>query len=520
MRSFGLLCGFAISLVASAAFAQGNDLSTPTGGRSTLMGNTGVALGRDGSTPFYNPATIVRIRDERLAFSVNFYSLALTDFESWHQPGDVDDARFGAGATSGTSLLDSSFRSLPSTLCLFFTLEDLANLSEVEENGDDEDDPLYELESRRPRGKKLAICFATLESEDVDMQAIRFSGDTAAGPTHQLQSVQRRWGRTYVGPTYSVSLNKGFAIGGSIQIVYSYDSFGIDSSSLSALMGGGGLASALGTSGSGRSFELTGVLGMTYSYRKLTLGASLRAPAIHVLGSYEGTFHRSSSGEQDEAVVADASGSLESAPLTRLALGAGLAWNDLSLELDVALGLPVQPVLRAELDVDTHTLTATGVTTERIAQTYEVESHVTVNPGIGMEYFLSSSFSLLAGLSANFSALPELAPVPSVGNLIQSRMNHLNASFGVGSYWEEGELLFGLQLDYGFGKALAVNPYVLPNDWAVVDSRSYGLLFVIAGSTNLSSIVRVVNTIGNGGEPEVEDEEIENPDARPDEPAL
>jgi hypothetical protein len=510
MRLSWLPWSFAVSIVAAPVFAQGNDLSSPTGGRAALMGNTGVALGRDGAAPFYNPATIVRIRDERLAFSVNFYSLTLTDFDDWHQPGDVDGAQFGGGTLSGTSLLDSSFRSLPSTLCLFFTLEELTNLG-AEEDEEQED------ESRRPRGKKLAICFATLESEDLDMQAIRFSGDLGAGPTRQVQSAQRRWGRTYVGPTYSVSLSDRFAIGGSIQVVYSYESFGIDSTSLSARMGGGGLASALGTSGSGRSFELTSVFGMTYRHRRLTLGASLRGPSLHVLGSYDGTFNRSSSGDQDESVIADATGTLQSAPPTRVALGAGFAWDDLTLEFDAALGLPIQPVLRAELDVHTHMQTAAGVTRERAARTYEIESHLTVHPSVGMEYFVSSSFSVLAGVSANFSALPELEPVPSVGNLIQSRMSHVNASFGIGSYWEGGELLFGFQLDYGFGEALAANPYVLPNDWAVVSSSSYGLLFVIAGSTNLSSIMRVVTSMGDEAEPETK-QEIDNPDARPAEP--
>src|ERR1700742_3831813 len=77
------------------AEAQGNDLFSPTGGRSTLMGGTGVALGRDGATPFINPAAIVRIRDRRLAFSVHFYSLGLLHLSDFHQPGSVDHDTFG-----------------------------------------------------------------------------------------------------------------------------------------------------------------------------------------------------------------------------------------------------------------------------------------------------------------------------------------------------------------------------------------------------------------------------------------
>ena len=284
---------------------------------------------------------------------------------------------------------------------------------------------------------------------------------------------------------------------------------------MSAREGGGGIASALGSSGSGRSFELTGLLGVTYRWDNFTLGASVRPQSLHILGSYDGTFNQANTGDEDISVIANATGSLKSSPPTRLALGAGFAWERLTLEFDAALGLPLQNALTAELDVDTNTLTADEVARERTKESYVVPSNVTINPSVGMEYFLSSSFSVLAGLSANFSALPKLEPVSSVGNLIQARMSHLNASLGVGSYWEGGELLFGLQFDYGFGQALAVNPYVVPNDWSVVDARSFSLLFVISGSTNLNAIVRVVTNIAGGGDQQESTERIKNPDARP-----
>src|SRR3954454_596043 len=94
--------------------AQGNDLSAPTGGRSALMGSTGVALARDGAAPFFNPATIVRIRDERLAFSVNFYALSLVHFTDFHQPDALDETLFGPGSSGDSGLLSSTFRVLPS----------------------------------------------------------------------------------------------------------------------------------------------------------------------------------------------------------------------------------------------------------------------------------------------------------------------------------------------------------------------------------------------------------------------
>ena len=491
-----LACFFAAS-----AAAQGNDLGAPAGGRATLMGNTGVALGRDGSAPFYNPATIVRIRDESLAFAVNFYSLTFYNWPDWHAPGELDAARFGDKKLPDSDLLDIDFRPLPSTLCLFFTLEELvsftadpdADAADAAENRD--------AASKAPTGKKLALCFATLESDDFDVQAIKFRTETAAGPSSHVQSLLRRWSRTYVGPTYSVSLSRNFAIGGSLQVVYSWDSFGIRSESLSAQMGGSGVVSTLSTGGSGRVFSLTGTIGATYRVGRVTFGASLRLPSLHVWGDYEGTFTQSySSGDETVSTLTDGRGSLTSAPPTRLAVGVGVAADRLTLELDLALQLPLQRQLHAELDVTKSTLSGEGVERTSASERYEIVGQPVLNPSFGMEYFFTSSLSLLAGLSANFSALEPLAPVRSVGNLVQARINHLGASLGLGSYWAGGELLFGLAFDYGYGHTMTVNPFVLPNDWSIVRVEQFNIMFVIAGSTNLNSVVRMVNAITHGGQ--------------------
>lgn len=502
--------------------AQGNDAFAPAGGRSTLMGNTGVALGRDGSAPFYNPATIVRIRDERLAFAVNFYSLALTNLPTWHQPDALDAERFGSKQLPGTRLLDINFRALPSTLCLFFTLEDLSAFSHAADGGDDAEDE----DDKAPTGKKLALCFATLETEDFDSQAIRYRTTTPAGPSTHVQSILRRWGRTYVGPTYSMSLNRQLAIGASLQVVYSADSFGIRSESVSAQLDGSGVSSALSTAGSGRSFELTGTFGATYRLGRVTMGASVRLPSLHIYGDYGGTFTQSSSGgDQAMSTLIEGSGSLQSAPPARLGLGIGIAADRLTLELDGALEVPLQHQLGADLDVTKSTLTADGVDRSSGKEKYAITGHTVFNPSFGMEYFFTKGLSVLSGVSANFSSLQALEPVRSVGNLVHARISHLTASLGLGSYWDGGELLFGLSFDYGFGRTLAVNPFTIPNDWSVVSLHSYSLLFVIAGSTKLSSIVRMVNAITHGGQTESEPaqnaqgEPLPNPQAQPELPA-
>ena len=497
---FAALALIGCSFVGHAA-AQGNDLGAPAGGRATLMGNTGVALGRDGSAPFYNPATIVRIRDESLAFSVNFYSLTFYNWPDWHAPGELDAARFGDKSPTDTDLLDIDFRPLPSTLCLFFTLEELVSFT-----ADPDADAADAAENRNannktPLGKKLALCFATLEADDFDVQAIKFRTETAAGPSSHVQSLLRRWSRTYVGPTYSVSLSRNFAIGGSLQVVYSWDSFGIRSESLSAQMGGSGVISTLSTGGAGRVFSLTGTFGATYRVGRVTFGASVRLPSLHIWGDYEGTFSQSySTGDETVSTLTDGRGSLTSAPPTRVAVGVGVAADRLTLELDLALQIPLQRQLNAELEVTKSTLSGAGVERTTGPEKYEIVGRPVLNPSFGLEYFFSSGLSLLAGISANFTALDPLEPVRSVGNLVQARINHIGASLGLGSYWAGGELLFGLAFDYGYGHTMTVNPFIVPNDWSVVRVNQFNLMFVIAGSTNLNSVVRMVNAITHGGQ--------------------
>ncbi|MGO8997193.1 MAG: hypothetical protein ACLQVI_28080, partial [Polyangiaceae bacterium] len=140
-----------MTLGARAARAQGNDRSAPIGGRSALMGNTGVALAEDGAAPFLNPATIVRINDQALAFSVNFFTFSATNFTNWHQPAPADPSQFGSVALSNTSINTNGFNVLPSTLCLFFTVAGIT--AEGEPDG-----VLH-------RGRqKLAVCVGSLEA--------------------------------------------------------------------------------------------------------------------------------------------------------------------------------------------------------------------------------------------------------------------------------------------------------------------------------------------------------------------
>jgi hypothetical protein len=483
----------ALALADTEALAQGNALSAPTGGRSALMGNTGVALSRDGSAPFLNPATIVRINDNSLAFSVNFYTFASTSFTGWHQPGPVDTSHFGNVGLDQTSISTNGFRIFPSTLCLFFTIRG------VTAQGSD-DGGLH-------RGRqKLALCFGSTEFEDIVLPALAFRGNTSVGTTAQTQSLERNWNRFQAGPTYSISLSDDFAVGLSLHGAYTSESFVLDSSSITSAAGGGAIQSSLGAGVAGHAFDLEAILGAAYHRGNVTLGASAQLPTLHIFGTYAATL-QSQYGVTgtDNGMLSSGSGTFSAPPPMRFSIGAGAEWHRLVVELDEALQLPVSAIT-SSVTGSTTSLTGTTATTTPLGAFYAVQEHMAWNTALGAEYFVSKSFSLVGGASTSLTTLPALSPTMSLGNLVQARSSSASASLGIGSYGGGADLLVGAQLGYAWGQSMAVNPYVLPNDWAIVDTRSYSVMLILAGATDLRSIGRAVEKVENAvtsGNPEL-----------------
>jgi hypothetical protein len=486
------LTTFALLLAsAPTARAQGNDRLAPTGGRSALMGNTGVALGRDGAAPFLDPAAIVAIEDQHLAFSVNFFTYAVRHFSQWNQPGPVDTAKFGPLHLDASGDSSIRFRALPSTLCLFFTLKSVPQVASDDVAG------------RAPRGRqKLAICLGSLEGDDVNLTALSFRGSTPAGSTVQLESIARSWNRLYVGPTYAVELTDRLALGLSLHGVTTSDSFVVDGTSVTSvtpvtMVGGSAVQAALGTAGYGYSFDLVANAGATYRLGKVTLGVSAQLPAVHVLGHFQGTAHSDYSGTQETSTVDTGAGGFSARPPMRIAVGGGVEWPRLTLELDESFDLGSSSAISAKLNATSTSLSGGVVTQTSSTPTYLVDSRPTFNTSLGAEYFVTHGFSLLGGASTNFSTLGGLSPNTSLGNLVQSRTNHVALSFGIGSYGAGADLLIGAQLDYGWGEALAPNPYVLPNSWAVVGTQVYSGMVILAGATSLRAIGRAVEKVEN-----------------------
>jgi hypothetical protein len=472
----------ALLTTARRAPCQANDRSSPLGGRSALMGNTGVALGRDGAAPFTNPATIVGIDDRKVAFSVNFLSLQTNRFHDWHRPSNVDPS-FGDVSINHRAISAVRLSAVPSTLCLFISFAALKS-----GNPKVKEDPT----PWKGGHQRFALCLANLESEDLLVPALSVRAPITAGVTAQDVSLSRKWTRAQVGPTYSAQVNDKLAVGASLQGAYTTISFIQDESTLTSAMDGTAVQSSLGAAGNGYSLDLTAILGATYELAGLTLGASVQIPSVHILGSYAATLHQTLDAMAgSQATLVRGAGSFRAKPPVRIAAGVGKTGDRGTVEVDASFDFGYAEGLKSSMQVDNTVSTDGGaLSSSSFNATYSARTLPIVNGAIGGEYFMTHRLSVLGGLWTNLSAFPALKPAaaPSLGNLVQARAHRLGLSLGLGSYGPGGELLFGTQLGYGWGQAIVANPYSIPNDWSVVSSTNFSALFIVAGATNIRAI--------------------------------
>lgn len=472
----------------SLASAQADERASPLGGRTALMGNTGVALGRDGAAPFVNPATIVGIDDRRIAFSVNFLSIQRHRFGDFHRPAGVDP-RFGSVRLESDTVWSQRITALPDTICLFIAFSALAGNG----NGAKEDPTPW-----RGGRQKFALCLATIESDETIVPALVARGQTPGGSSTQSTSVARTWKRAQVGPTYSAQINERLSLGASLQGAYTSMSFIHDASSLAVAADGTSLQSALGMAGNGSSLDLTGILGATYDFGALTFGASVQVPAVHLLGSYRATLKRTfNTADESETILATGSGDYRARPPTRISVGVGSRNDTWTVEANASFDFGRSRAIGTTLQMDNVSLSDGMLSSTTTEVSYSTRIQPTVNGSIGGEYFVTPRLSLLGGVFTNLSAVPKLEaqPVPSLGNLLQARSHRVGLALGLGSYGGGGELLFGTQLGYGWGEMLAPNVYSAPPDWSVVKTNSFSALFVLAGATNLRSIKRAIEGV-------------------------
>lgn len=474
--SAGLL---AIS-VALPAGAQGSYRAVPTGGRSALMGNTGVALARDGSAPFLNPAAIAAIADPRVAFSVNLFSLTATSVDRFHAPRGTDA---GLGRES---LSDSRLEPIPSTFCFFVTL------------GKGDADPDVER-------RKLALCAGTSERRDLNGAASATGNAPDGTRSLHLASIARSYARVHVGPTYAVPLSDKLAIGASLHIVDTRVTSLTTASATSVAAAPGtdttvpAATSSLTSSINATSFDIAALLGATYDVdRSTTVGLAFAPPNVHVGGDIDAsdTAHQTGAGLEGGVLARARAGSGRFAsPLPmRVAAGLGVHGKRSKIEVDATYFFASPDAFRSDIAV--HSVTTRGAVSsdrsEPVVAT--VDEAGVLDSSIGGELMITDEWSILGGFATDFGGVRALAPTSTLGSAVTYREDRALVTLGVGNYGGDGsELLVGVQLGAARGEIMVADSYAVPADLAPAKETTSTILFVIAGSTNLASLKKTLD---------------------------
>ena len=466
----GVCLAFTLGIIGAClsepVWAQANPGSMPLGGRSTLMGGTGVALGRDGASPFLNPATMNRISDTRLAFSVRFYRYTRATIEQLYR---VPLAR---GQTHVEDIAQQSLSSVPSSFCAFITLsglipEEAAGLLKV---------------VRGSSGRtKLGLCGATIEREEMSLSAAHRQLETNEGVTAANLDLERTWQRSSIGPSISYQMTDSLAVGASMSVV---STTALDRSSLSIVSASsaydGQPAAFLHQT---RASALDGMttLGITYVWRSLTSGLSLRLPSVHFSDSLSATGF-----DQPPAAAASlrsGSGSFRAPLPPILTFGSGVDWSSTALEFDVATtfgsGLTFDGML------DEHSYSAGGTTLESRRLKSRIPGRSGVAFRLGGEWGFSESLSLLAGARYEPSRVTS-SPTPYL--LAPTDESFVGTSLGLGSYGRGTELLLGTELSYAWARIPISTPEVDGSGYLTTERHSWSALLVLSGSVGLSSV--------------------------------
>ncbi|HVH44001.1 MAG TPA: hypothetical protein VM925_16730 [Labilithrix sp.] len=470
-----------VGLCAPAA-AQSNYRNAPIGGRSQLLGGTGMTYGRDATAAFLNPATAVLVDDERLSFSVNFYTLSFVYAPRWYVPGPIDRSKFGTLRIDNSTMTDLEFNALPSSLCIFFRAGDVKFLVKYEKDA-------------RTREARLGLCFATIQSQTFNFAAEGFSQSRLPSVTRQAQTLSQSYTRFAVGPTYAMHVSNALAVGASLHgslashrslLAATATTYGSSSAPISSMFYSGSR---------GDSFQLEATVGATLRFGRQTVGLSVKSPSVHVYGVGGANRQSHFDGAGSETAVVSAEGSFVSRSPLRVGLGTGLEGKWGLFELDTTFSAPTSSY-SAELQGNDVSTSGGAVVDRPVKLDLSEKARGVVNFAAGIELFMSPRVSFLTGLSTDLSAVPSGAlRGGSLFNYYPYRTQRVALSMGVSSQGKGGEIIVGGELSAGWGDRLAVNSYQLPPVIGTTGHGTYQLMFVIAGSTSLATLKRAVEDV-------------------------
>ena len=457
----------ALLLGAPRAQAQANYDSALIGGRSSLMGGTGVALGTDSAAPLQNPGTMVGVEGTSFVFSTFFIQLA----SRWVNPAQD---QLPEVALKRAEFDQTELRVLPNSTCLFFDVRKVPN--------------------QRKGHHKASICFAEPENQSFEL-ATSVAGDGLNGRS----GVQQRFvAQVYSKKTYSLgwaaTLSDHISIGVSpmLEEVNYKDIEGIatiltNDASLADAIGAEGQSLANMITGRASAFALSAIAGVQWRLTDdFVLGASLHTPSLHVTGSFTG--HRSSEAVSSpvEQYVQEKGSARFSYPM-RIAMGIAGKIKGVTFEADAYFHTGMGDF--AVINVNRQFVTVDdGVISEAGSEpaTYQEGVRPVFNVGLGAEIPLSDRWAIVTGFLTDFSGLRRRQNGSALDEtLFRSRVDALHGSLGVAWTPRAGNVLLGVRGFYGEGEMAINDPRTIPPLRLAAPQATWGLSLVLSGQLTL-----------------------------------
>lgn len=455
-----LLAFATTALTARSVSAQANYDGVDLGGRTAMMGGAGVARGSDGATAFINPAGLTRIPGESFSFQTVAVNATVRHIPDLPDPSGL----LNVPDNFATSI---NLRILPNTFCLFL------------------DGPPTDKSSSRSR-HKYGICAADSESESLlvtENRAAPFGVD-APGVSHQTGT---KWARSTLAMSWALQLTPRTSIGVTARVENSRLE---DFSTVTAydITGDTARMNSLSLNRGAQSWDAGVVVGVSHQFSDVaTVGASLSSPSQHFYGVYKSSQTFAASG-QAQTLIQDRGDFRYNQP-SNLRLGIAFAWPRFNFELNSSIYLPSDELAAATFDRTVLAVEDTDVVGRESFRGLLQEQAVTVvNLMAGMEAFLASDFSIVAGLQTDFSGLTARVDGTAANTLFRQRKSGAHASLGVVSYGAAGSLLLGLRGFYMGGEFLAGDPSLAAPLLTAVPQGEVGLSVVVSGQISFEAV--------------------------------
>jgi hypothetical protein len=456
----------------AVALAQANYESALIGGRSSLLGGTGVAAGTDAAAPLQNPATAVDIEGTSFVFSTFFLELSQRSLT-------VDEAALSELRAGSSELAQTQVRVLPNSTCLFVDL--------------------VRAPSRAGR-HKLAICFAEPERSAFELTSRVAATTVSDRLAYQQRVIRQDWSKKSYAVSWAFAASERLSFGVT-PILYEigfrdYEALATlsgDAADASELVGSEGSSATNVLSRRASAFSASALIGAQYiPAPDWRIGLSVETPTLPLFGSYEAVRSGESSAGAGEQ-YAEETGSAKAVFPLRAAFGAAGRLGPVRFELDGYLHTAVGDFFSVEAERRS-TAIENGTVTEYEQTTTEVSERArpVLNLGLGVEVPVAREWSVVAGVLSDLSGL-EAREAGALWDeqLFRQRLDAVHASLGVAWQPRVGSILCGVRGMYGQGELGVSDVTTAAPTMLVAEQSLWGLALVVSGQLSLEMLAVV-----------------------------